>query len=106
MADRMDDEHSAPVGGLSIWVGLATFFSNSSERSRAHEAVKQAKEASRRKEEEEKTGLAGSDNGSGSVVGLKKKKGKRFGSWFGSKKDKTGEAAVVAGTGTDTSTAV
>ena len=83
MADRMDDQNPSPIGGLSIWVGLATFFSNSSERSRAKEAVIQAKEAEKQKE------AAAGETGS---VKSKRKGGRRFGSWFGSssKKGKAG----------------
>lgn len=51
MADRMDSTHETPVHGLSIWVGLAAFFSSSSERSRAQEAVKQAKAVKRTEHE-------------------------------------------------------
>lgn len=40
----MDTAHDSPVHGLSIWVGLAAFFSNTSERSKAHEVLKRAKE--------------------------------------------------------------
>lgn len=47
MADRMDTAHDSPVHGLSIWVGLAAFFSNSSERSKAHDALKRAHEEKR-----------------------------------------------------------
>lgn len=41
-ADRMEHETSSPVHGLSIWVALASFFSSSSDRDKAHEAVKAA----------------------------------------------------------------
>ena len=42
MADRMDSDHSSPIHGLSLWVGLAAFFSNSSERNKAHDVLKTA----------------------------------------------------------------
>ncbi|ORY26314.1 hypothetical protein BCR39DRAFT_541265 [Naematelia encephala] len=47
MADRMDSTHGTPIHGLSIWVGLASFFSNTSERSKAVEALKQARKVNR-----------------------------------------------------------
>ena len=40
----MDSQHASPVHGLSIWVGLAAFFSNSSERGKAQEALKSVHE--------------------------------------------------------------
>jgi hypothetical protein len=45
MADRIDETHQSPVHGLSIWVGLASFFSKSHDRSKAEEAIRAAKEA-------------------------------------------------------------
>ncbi|WWC89008.1 uncharacterized protein L201_003925 [Kwoniella dendrophila CBS 6074] len=45
MADRLDSSHDTSFHGLSIWVGLATFFSSSSERNKASEALKVAREA-------------------------------------------------------------
>lgn len=98
MADRMDDEHGAPVGGLSLWVGLATFFSNSQERNRAHEAVKQARQVSRQQQEQE----AGRPNPE-----LPKKSSRRFGSWFrsSSKRDVKHVETPETGTGTSTGTA-
>lgn len=70
MADRMDAAHASPVNGLSLWVGLAAFFSHSSERNRAHEALTKAKAdlKGRRKEEESDKGTEGGDY---------KRKGKR-----------------------------
>nr|XP_019007535.1 uncharacterized protein I206_07797 [Kwoniella pini CBS 10737]OCF46316.1 hypothetical protein I206_07797 [Kwoniella pini CBS 10737] len=44
MADRLDSTHSTVIHGLSIWVGLASFFSNSNERNKASQAVKAARE--------------------------------------------------------------
>jgi hypothetical protein len=70
MADRMDDAHGAPIGGLSIWVGLASFFSNSQDRAKAQDALRKAKEAERLQKEKEKEGGGG------------EKGGRRFGSWF------------------------
>jgi hypothetical protein len=55
MADRMDTSHGSPVHGLSIWVALASFFSSSSDRNRAHEALRTAHEA----HTAEKAGKAG-----------------------------------------------
>ncbi|KAK8864674.1 hypothetical protein IAR55_001926 [Kwoniella newhampshirensis] len=55
MADRLDSSHSTPLHGLSIWVGLAAFFSNSGERKHATEALKMAKDAKKR-------GKSGSDD--------------------------------------------
>ena len=72
MADRMDDAHGSPIGGLSIWVGLASFFSNSSDRAQARDALKKAKEAERLQKEKE-----GGE------------KGRRFGSWFRSSSKKS-----------------
>ena len=72
MADRMDDSQShSPVGGLTIWVALASFFSNSQDRGRARDALKKARDAERLKQEEE-----GEEKGTGSGSG------RRFGSWF------------------------
>ena len=47
MADRMDTNHESPISGLSIWVGLAAFFSNSSDRTKAHAALTKAQEEKR-----------------------------------------------------------
>lgn len=44
MADRLDSAHHNPIGGLSIWVALATFFSNVGEKEKASETLRQAKE--------------------------------------------------------------
>ena len=99
MADRMDDEHGAPVGGLSIWVGLATFFSNSQERNRAHEAVKQARQVSRQHDAE---------RAQAEPAGQNKGSSRRFGSWFGlsSKKDKDKGKVKTAKQETESSTPV
>jgi hypothetical protein len=51
----MDTSHGSPVHGLSIWVALASFFSSSSDRNRAHEALRTAHEAHKA----EKAGKAG-----------------------------------------------
>jgi hypothetical protein len=78
MADRMDEPHGPPIGGLSIWVGLASFFSNSSDRAQARDALKKAKEAEKLQNAKEREKEGG-------------EKGRRFGSWFrssGSKKSK------------------
>jgi hypothetical protein len=43
MADRLDSGHNHSVGGLSIWVALATFFANAGEKEKAGEALRAAK---------------------------------------------------------------
>jgi hypothetical protein len=43
MADRLDSSKPTHIGGLSIWVALATFFSNVGEKEKASEALKEAK---------------------------------------------------------------
>ena len=65
MADRMDDRTSTPIHGLSIWVGLAACFSNSSERSKAHDALKQAHDA-QKAQKANKGSVSSSESGSGS----------------------------------------
>lgn len=63
MADRLDSTHTHNnIGGLSIWVGLANFFSNVGEKEKASEALKEAKE--RRKNE----GRRGSDDSVGEAT--------------------------------------
>ncbi|KAL7422037.1 hypothetical protein Q5752_003810 [Cryptotrichosporon argae] len=47
MADRMDDAAHTELHGLSLWVALASFFSSSSERARARDAVRGAHDAQR-----------------------------------------------------------
>jgi hypothetical protein len=79
MADRMDDDHS-PIGGLSIWVGLASFFSNSQNRTQARDALKKAKEAERLEKEKR-------DEAEGK--GLGSHSHRRFGSWFRSSPKKS-----------------
>ncbi len=54
----MDSAHHSKVGGLSIWVGLAAFFSSSSDRTRAHEMLAQARE-----ERKSHRGESGEGNG-------------------------------------------
>ncbi|KAK4685854.1 hypothetical protein P7C73_g4288, partial [Tremellales sp. Uapishka_1] len=71
MADRMSDDH-AHVNGLSLWVALASFFSNSSERSKAQDTLRKAKEAKKR---EKKTEASGPKIGLG-LFGSKKKEDK------------------------------
>ena len=41
-ADHSDPVKGAHMSGLSIWMALTTFFSNSSERHKAKEAIKKA----------------------------------------------------------------
>ncbi|WRT66661.1 uncharacterized protein IL334_003621 [Kwoniella shivajii] len=62
MADRLDSAHGTSFHGLSIWVGLATFFSNSNERNKASEAVKAAREL---KKSQKKDKLSENSGGNG-----------------------------------------
>jgi hypothetical protein len=80
MADRMDDDHGSPIGGLSIWVGLASFFSNSSDRRQAQEALKTAREAKKLEKENKEREAGGGEKGKAGSSSRK------FGSWFQSKK--------------------
>lgn len=96
MADRMDSAHDTPVHGLSIWVGLAAFFSSSTERSRAQEAVKQAKAIKkaehdqRRIDREEKAGPDSAGGGAkGEVGGL----GRRLGNMLRIHRSRSGEGS-------------
>jgi hypothetical protein len=73
MADRMDDAHGAPIGGLSIWVGLASFFSNSQDRTQARDALRKARDTERMRKEQSSETKSASGSGTGS---------RRFGSWF------------------------
>ncbi|ORX35612.1 hypothetical protein BD324DRAFT_652162 [Kockovaella imperatae] len=85
MADRMDSEHASPVHGLSIWVGLAAFFSSSSDRSRAHEALQGAHDAKKAEKEAKRNQGSASDQGHGDgskshgVTGGMKRLGKALG---------------------------
>nr|XP_018262748.1 uncharacterized protein I303_04228 [Kwoniella dejecticola CBS 10117]OBR84906.1 hypothetical protein I303_04228 [Kwoniella dejecticola CBS 10117] len=54
MADRLDSSHSTGMHGLSIWVGLASFFSNSNERNKASQAVKAAREVKKLEKQSQK----------------------------------------------------
>ena len=76
MADRMDDDHEhTGVHGLSIWVGLAAFFSSSHERNEAEEMVKHAQETrDDEKHSRRKKGLVGRVRG---VFGKGKGKGEK-----------------------------
>lgn len=59
MADRLDSAKPTSIGGLSIWVALATFFSNASEKEKAKTAVQDAREKSKnRKRGSEETSAA------------------------------------------------
>ena len=69
-----NEANPTQIGGLSIWVGLASFFSNSSGRAQARDALKKAKEVERLQKEKE-----GGE------------KGRRFGSWFRSSKKSNDE---------------
>lgn len=69
MADRMDSPKS-PMGGLSIWVALATFFSSSTERERVKEAV------GREKAERREGRGDGGEDGRGRGQGKGDKEGK------------------------------
>ena len=48
-ADHADSAKGAQFSGLSIWVALTTFFSNSAERNRAKDVIQAAKEQEERK---------------------------------------------------------
>ena len=74
MADRMDSVHNAPVNGLSIWVGLASFFSDASERTRAHDALTTAK--AQRKQRKHVQGAEGEkpEEGMKHVMGEEKRR--------------------------------
>jgi len=96
MADRMDDAHGSPIGGLSIWVGLASFFSNSQDRTQARDALRKARDTDRMQKEQAAESKSASGSGSGS---------RRFGSWFRSsprkvKIEKDKEAEQETGTST------
>jgi hypothetical protein len=67
MADRMDSEHASPIHGLSIWVGLAAFFSSSSDRKRSHDALKSAHDV--KKAEKERMRKQGGSTSRGSEDG-------------------------------------
>jgi hypothetical protein len=55
MADRIDSENDhTPVHGLSIWVGLASFFTSSPDHSKTLEALKQAKQVRKANKKESK----------------------------------------------------
>ncbi|WVQ67321.1 uncharacterized protein L199_005517 [Kwoniella botswanensis] len=56
MADRLDSSHNTSLHGLSIWVGLASFFSNSMERNKATEVIKIAREAKKIQKDSTKQG--------------------------------------------------
>jgi hypothetical protein len=76
MADRMETSHDTSVHGLSIWVGLAAFFSNSSESSRAHEALKRAHEVKQAEKAARGTLPGESAIGRGAVESVEKGLGK------------------------------
>jgi len=82
MADRMDTAHDSSVHGLSIWVGLATFFSSSSERNNAHEALRKVHEVQQAERAERGTLPGESAVGRGSVERVEKGLGK-VGRMFG-----------------------
>lgn len=65
MADRMDGAQHSAINGLSIWVGLATFFSSSSERTRAHDILASVK-AERKKEAGDGTSIRETNRTKGS----------------------------------------
>ncbi|WWD17016.1 hypothetical protein CI109_101452 [Kwoniella shandongensis] len=77
MADRLDSVHSTPLHGLSIWVGLAAFFTNSSERNKATEMLKLANEEKKRESGETKgrNWLDDGDTTDGTDSGKRDKKG-------------------------------
>ncbi|WVF71169.1 hypothetical protein IAT40_005967 [Kwoniella sp. CBS 6097] len=65
MADRLDSSHDTSFHGLTIWVGLASFFSNSSDRGKASDALKAVKEARKTQESQRK----GKGKGTGKLGG-------------------------------------
>ena len=86
-ADRMDSGSESSMGGLSIWVGLAALLSNSSERGKVHDALKEAKEM--RKAEKESTPL---DDKAPHRDGTGARMAKRMSKVFGlGKKDETSD---------------
>ena len=72
----MDTAHDTAVHGLSIWVGLASFFSNSGERKNAHEALQRAHEAKQAEKAERGTLPGESAVGRGAVESVEKGLGK------------------------------
>jgi hypothetical protein len=75
----MDGAHDSPVHGLSIWVGLAAFFSNSSERNKAHDALQTAHEVQKAQKAERGTlpGLSAPGRGIIETVEKEAVKGER-----------------------------
>ena len=78
----MDTAHDSSFNGLSIWVGLAAFFSNSSERSQAHDALQRVHEVQQAQEAERGTLPGESAVGRGTVETVEKGLG-RMGRMFG-----------------------
>ncbi|WVQ99705.1 hypothetical protein IAU59_006846 [Kwoniella sp. CBS 9459] len=65
MADRLDSAHDSSFHGLTIWVGLASFFSHSSDRGKASDALKAIKEARKAQEGNRKGKSKGKVQGNG-----------------------------------------
>jgi hypothetical protein len=65
MADRLDSTHHNHIGGLSIWVALATFFSNAAEKEKASETLRQAKRDRKGSEDSLDIGTDGEETGGG-----------------------------------------
>ena len=90
MADRMDSSHGLPVNGLSIWVGLTSFFTDTTERKRAHDMLVELRAArkSGRGENGSNQGLESEDLGKGRVEKAGGAKGavRKFGAALGLRK--------------------
>ena len=81
----MDTAHDSPVHGLSIWVGLAAFFSNSSERNKAHDALQRVHDVQKAEKAERGTLPGLSAPGRGVIEKAEKEvvKGERKVGWVG-----------------------
>ena len=109
MADRMDSDHSSPIHGLSLWVGLAAFFSNSSERNKAHDAIKSV-HVVKQAEKEHKAADKRNEKDAGVGKGAKKhgvrKTFRRFEETLGLRKKRAEERDSKMGLGMKDSEAV
>lgn len=82
MADRMDRSNGPQFNGLSIWIGLAGFFTNSSERDKARQALQRAHEEKTADRAGRGTLPGESPPGQGTVEGMERK-AKGVGRFFG-----------------------
>jgi hypothetical protein len=82
MADRMDRSNGPQFNGLSIWIGLAGFFTNSSERDKARQALQRAHEEKKADRAGRGTLPGESPPGQGTVEGMERK-AKGVGRFFG-----------------------